>query len=316
MPETLLTCDIPAGIVYSIPDLDAVVRLYIKAADTRKSVSCVEARVSNGKTVNQMGVAWAVVVLTGLGIIATIVVSILGQSHTEVSFRTLLFLHFMQGRAMYGMAAVDQRPIIQSWTQIFQWSMGLVHAEFLQAICTWFQRATGGTPSRLLKHLNEYSVIMDKRSLNPVSFEHRSTDTTSGIGQRTVRGIERVGFRFNIESTNIFMTSYLFFHFVIVLFLLCIIFLKSCLPPILRKLDNRNLGRAILVSSNWKDFVRGSLFQLASLGYPQVCVLGLWELIHRDSAVEIVLSIMMWFSMTVVVIWAIFKVFQHARLSR
>jgi len=72
----------------------------------------------------------------------------------------------------------------------------------------------------------------------------------------------------------------------------------------------------MVVSSDWKDFMRGSLYRLASIGYPQICALGLWELIHQDSAAEIVLAVCMWLTMTVVLCWAIFKVFQRARLSR
>jgi membrane protein implicated in regulation of membrane protease activity len=72
----------------------------------------------------------------------------------------------------------------------------------------------------------------------------------------------------------------------------------------------------MVASSDWKDFMRGSLYRLASIGYPQICALGLWELVHRDSAAEIVLAICMWLTMTVILCWAIFKVFQRARLSR
>ncbi|KAJ5438508.1 uncharacterized protein N7458_009506 [Penicillium daleae] len=306
------------GIAYSVPDLDAVVRLEIMDADTGGKVTCVQASVNNGVTVDQTGVAWAMAILIGLGLLATVVVSILGHVNiaTHVAFRTLLFLGFMQTQAIWGMTAVNQRPLVQSWTQLWQWTMGLVGVPFLQTICTWFVRSTGGTPSQILTHTDEYSVIMQKRSYIPGSLIARATDMTENGGEVEVRGIERVGFRINIEPTNIFMTSYLFFYFVTVAFLLVILFLKLVVPRLAKKSSSAKLEQVMVASSDWKDFMRGSLYRLASIGYPQMCALGLWELIHRDSAAEIVLAICMWLTMTVILCWAIFKVFQRARLSR
>ncbi|KAF3389444.1 Flavin carrier protein 2 [Penicillium rolfsii] len=312
------SCSSHIGIAYSVPDLDAVVRLQIIDAETNRKVTCVQASVDNGVTVDQMGVAWAMAVLIGIGLLATVVMSILGHANiaTLVAFRTLLFLGFMQSQALWGMTAINQRPLVQSWTQIWQWTMGLVGARFLQKICTWFLRATGGTPSQILTQTDEYSVIMQKRSYTPGSLVARATDMTANGGEIEVQGIERVGFRIGIEPTNIFMTSYLFYYFVSVVFLLVILFLKLVLPRLVRKSRSANLERKVVPSSDWKDFMRGSLYRIAALGYPQMCALGMWELIHRDSAAEIVLAICMWLTMTVVLCWAIFKVFQRARLSR
>jgi flagellar biogenesis protein FliO len=295
-----------------------VVRLEIMDADTGGKVTCVQASVNNGVTVDQTGVAWAMAILVGLGLLATVVVSILGHVNiaTHVAFRTLLFLGFMQTQAIWGMTAVNQRPLVQSWTQLWQWTMGLVGVPFLQTICTWFLRSTGGMPSQILTQTDEYSVIMQKRSYIPGSLIARATDMTENGGEVEVRGIERVGFRINIEPTNIFMTSYLFFYFVTVAFLLVILFLKLVVPRLAKKSSSAKLEQVMVASSDWKDFMRGSLYRLASIGYPQMCALGLWELIHRDSAAEIVLAICMWLTMTVILCWAIFKVFQRARLSR
>lgn len=169
---------------------------------------------------------------------------------------------------------------------------------------------------QILTQTDEYSVIMQKRSYIPGSLIARATDMTENGGEVEVRGIERVGFRINIEPTNIFMTSYLFFYFVTVAFLLVILFLKLVVPRLAKNSSSAKLEQVMVASSDWKDFMRGSLYRLASIGYPQMCALGLWELIHRDSAAEIVLAVCMWLTMTVILCWAIFKVFQRARLSR
>ncbi|KAJ5570430.1 uncharacterized protein N7459_009860 [Penicillium hispanicum] len=309
-----LLSNIP-GIAYSVPDIDAIVRLNIVTPGNKDEISCVEARVSNGKTVDQAGVSWVLALLTGLGIVAAVVVSILGHSNiaTHVSFRTFLFLGFMQSQAMVGITSVNQPPIVQSWTQVFQWSMGLVHADFLEKICTWFQRATGGTPNTLLTEIGNQSVYLAKRASGLAA---RSTDSTNGGTEQTVRGIERVGFRINIESSNIFMTGYLFFYFVAVVTILFILLLRFGLPVLSRKVRSVKLERAVGATTEWKTFMRGSLYRVLSLGYPQMCVLCMWELVEHDSAAEVVLAITLWLVMSGCIGWAVFKVFQRAHASK
>lgn len=46
------------GIAYTVPDLDATVRVYVNSSATGQSITCVEARLSNDKTVYQAGVGW------------------------------------------------------------------------------------------------------------------------------------------------------------------------------------------------------------------------------------------------------------------
>jgi hypothetical protein len=294
-----------------------VVRLKLKDATTNEAVTCVETRIYNGKTVNQQGVAWALAVITGLGLVATVIVSILGYSNiaTHVAFRTLLFLGYMQSMAMAGMTSVNQPPIVQSWTQMFQWTMGIIHVDFLQSICTWFLRATGGTPSDLLSKVSadELSVVA-KRSFDSIA--RRSTLTTRSGQEVTVQGIERMAYRANIDSTNIFMTGYLFFYFVAVVLILCVLFLTFCLPRISKTVNNPKLDRVISATAQWKDYLRGGLYRVASLGYPQMCVLCMWELYHHDSAAEIVLAICLWLVMSAVLGYATFKVWQRARVAR
>ncbi len=51
------------------------------------------------------------------------------------------------------------------------------------------------------------------------------------------------------------------------------------------------------------------------IGYPQICILCLWELTQRDSGAEIVLALFFFVSMTVALIWASLKVFRIAKRS-
>ncbi|KAJ5163246.1 TRP-like family [Penicillium coprophilum] len=313
--ETLsdsLLSQIPS-ISYGVPDIDAVIRLRLIYKNGGKQITCLETRIRNGKTVYQAGVSWTLAVITGLGLVTSTVISLLGHSNTatHLAFRSLAFLGFIQTQAMAGMTSVKMPPFVQSWTQNMQWSLGIVQSDALQTIATWFQRATGGTPSNVVTSSNSVSVVLQKRSSEIV---RRATDQGSQI---ILRGIERVGVRESIEPTNIFMTGYLFYYFITAVIVACvglvlvvrIVLAKK--PTSLPKLD-----RALGVTADWKTILRNTFFRLACIGYPQMCVLCLWELTRRDSAAEIVLAITMWLVTTAVLAFAAFKVFQRALRSK
>lgn len=286
---------------------------------TNTQISCIETRITNGKTVDQGAVAWVLAVITGLCIVTSVFLSISGHSvnATHLNFRTLLFLGFMQSQAILGMAAVEFPPMAQSWTQMFQWTMGIVHADFLQTICTWFLRATGGTASTLLTEDGKVSVYLAKRSTEALhQLVPRITDTTVNGTEQTVRGIERVGYRVNIETTDIFMTSYIFFYFVVVCLIAFILLLSFALPALAKKVNNAKLDRAAGACTERLTLLRGIVYRVVSLGYPQASVLCLWELVHRDSPAEIVCGISMWLSMSGVIAFAAFMVFQRGKASR
>jgi hypothetical protein len=215
------------------------VRIYINDTSSQTSIACVEAQLSNGKTVYQKGVGWATAVIAGMGLLASAVTSGLGHSNTaaHVAANALSLFGFFQAQAMIGMTGVTMPPIVQSWTQNFQWSIGIIRVGFLQTIATWYQRATGGQPSSLLSTLATTSVEVQKRSLEVVhklfmrahdSLIKRSNDDVAETTKLiVVKGIERVGFRANIEVTNIFMTGLVFFLIFIVLVAICVSLFKA-----------------------------------------------------------------------------------------
>ena len=62
-----------------MPDLDATVRIYINSTETHEPITCIEATLSNGKTVYQPGVGWTTAVISGLGLTAAAITSGLGH---------------------------------------------------------------------------------------------------------------------------------------------------------------------------------------------------------------------------------------------
>ncbi|KAL9617277.1 MAG: hypothetical protein Q9160_007904 [Pyrenula sp. 1 TL-2023] len=318
------------GIAYGVPDLDALVRIYINStADADTSIACVEAQLSNGNTVYQKAVGWVTAVIAGLGLVASAVTSGLGHSNTaaHVAANAMSLFGFFQSQAMIGMTSVKLPPIVQSWTQNFQWSMGIIRVGFLQDICTWYQRSTGGKPSSLLSTLRTTSVQVQKRSMEVIRHNlflkaHdmlvKRTNADSSVAENTklivVRGIDRVGFRARIEQTNIFLTGLIFFV-VFVFFIALIVGLFKGFCELAAKNEWIKGDKFQEFRNGWKIVLKGILFRLALIGFPQMSVLCLWELTQRDSAAEVILAIVVFFSVLAALAWAALKVIRLAKRS-
>ena len=258
------------SIVYGVPDLDMVVRIYINSTDTGESIACVEAELSNGKTVYQKAVGWTTAVIAGLGLAASAITSGLGHSNTaaHVAANALSLFGLFQAQAYIGMTSVAMPPIVESWTQNFQWSMGIIEVGFLESICTWYQRATGGTPSTLLSTLSTTSVEVLKRSLEYATTAGRTGHhiikrSSSSSSVEEVKGIARVGFRAGIERTNIFLTGMIFFVvFCVVVSIMVGLFKGFC--ELAAKQGWMKGDKFSDFRNGWKIVLKGILFRLVS----------------------------------------------------
>lgn len=334
LPIPKSAIDVLPSITYTVPDLDAKVQVYFNMTDTGISAACVEAEMSNGKTVDQPAVAWVVAVISGLALVASAITSGLGHSNTaaHVAANALALFGYFQSQAFIGMTAVKLPPIAASWTQNFQWSMGIIKVPFLQRLATWYQRATGGTPSTTLSSLATTSVQVEKRGmeyayhmikravdqLHETALRIRSnangsngSDTANSV---IVRGIQRVGFRAGIETTNIFLTGYIFFMiFVIFVVLGVIIFKLFC--ELLVKMGRLRGDKFQDFRNGWTTVLKGILYRIVLIAFPQMVVLCFWELTRNDSGAEMVLAIFTIFTMLAVLAWASSKVIRLARRS-
>ena len=274
------------GIAYSVPDLDGVVRVYVTSLDTGEQIACMEADLSNTKSVYQPAVGWATAIIAGLGLVAAGLTSGLGHPNTaaHVAANAVSLFGYFQGQAVIGMTSVKMPPIVQSWTQNFQWSMGIVRVGFLQSIATWYQRATGGTPSTYLSTLSTFSVQVQKRSLDSMAAmatanlrylakrqSTTSTTTTTADNVKIVRGIDRVGFRAGIEQTNIFMTGLIFFVFILFMVALVVALTKAILDAC-AKAGWMQSDRFLEFRNGWKIVIKGILFRLVCTSpFPLSC---------------------------------------------
>ncbi|GAO16859.1 hypothetical protein UVI_02011810 [Ustilaginoidea virens] len=325
------TKDVP-GIAFSIPDLDATVQVRMNLTDSNTQIACVEAQISNGKTVDVIGIKWATAIIAGLALLASGVVSGRGHLNTaaHVASNSLSLLGYFQAQAIIGLTSVHLPPIAQAWTQNFQWSMGIIPVHFMQRIFTWYQRATGGTPSNIFSTLQTISVQVQKRSLEMVErggalllpdavssvaarlFRRGNTMTESGA--YVVFGIQRVAFRSKIESTNLFMTGLTFFCLLIAFTAVGLALFKGVIEVCASK-GVLAKHRFIEFRNGWRIILKGVMFRFCLIGFPQIAILCLWELTQIDSSAEAALAVVFLASLSVILGWGTSKVIRIARRS-
>ncbi|KAJ4306178.1 putative flavin carrier protein 3 [Collariella sp. IMI 366227] len=334
------------SIAYTFPDIDATVRVIINMTDgdmAGQSVACVEADISNGKTVDLVGVKWATAIIAGLALVSSAIVSGLGHQNAaaHVAANALSLFGYFQAQAMLGLSGVHLPPVVMSWTQDFQWSMGIIRLGFMQDIFTWYQRATGGTPSTIFDSLTTVSVQVEKRAIE-------FTDAAMGLAKRSlammprsivepmsnimkrelikrgniqtssgsyiVYGIQRAAFRAGIETTNLFMTGLVFFCLLVIITCAAVAAFKGILELAIKK-KWMPVDRFLEFRNGWLTVLKGILFRLTLIGYPQMTILCLWEFTQRDSAAEVVLAVFFLGGMTATLGWAAVKVIRIARRS-
>jgi hypothetical protein len=278
-------------------------------------LACVRTRLSNQKTVHQAGVGWATAVVVAIGLIASGIVSGLGYSNTaaHIAVYTMSLFNYFQAIAVIGLCAVPLPPIVQSWTQDFVWSLGIVRVNFLQRFASWYQVATGGTADTILETLSSKSVQVLKRSTATLARRAHS-DEVAASGEYIVRGIDRVAFLAEIASTNVFFTSLTFLCIFIMFTLLGVVVFKyACEFAINKKwmADTRFQN----LRENYHVALKGVIFRIVLMGFLPMTALCLWEFSEVDSAGEVVLAVITFFGTAAALGLAANRVFTTARRS-
>lgn len=320
------------GIAYDIPDLDAKVRVYVNLTKTGETAACVEAEVSNGKTVDLIGVKWATAVVAGLALMSSAVLSGLGHTNAaaHVAANSLSLFGYFQSQAIIGLTGVQQPPIVQAWTQDFQWSMGIIRVGFMQDIFTWYQRATGGSPASIFDSLTTTSVQVQKRGLEyasagvdlfkrgiamtPMAGLMKRANIENGSGGFIVFGIQRVAFRARIETTNLVITGITFFCIFVIATVLAVAAFKGMLELAAKQKWMKN-DTFLEFRNGWLTILKGVLFRVALLGFPPLTILCLWEFTQVDSPAIVVLSVVFFFGLLITLAWGASKVIRIARRS-
>ncbi|KAF3903215.1 hypothetical protein ABW20_dc0102694 [Dactylellina cionopaga] len=294
------TSKIP-NIAFTVPDIDGVARITIHSAADMKPIACLEAEISNGQTVHQNGVSWTTAVIVGFGLIASAITSSLGYSKTgaHVAAIAISIFSYFQSQALCAMVAVKLPSVVRAWTQNFVWSMGIIRIGFMQNVIHWYIRSTGGN-SDLLQNLQEINLQIAKRSLE---LESRSLSAT---GREFIRitGIPRVAFLARLEPTNLFMTGLGFFIAFAALVVVLVLGFKFSFARSTKFADFKK---------GWQIILKGILYRVFIIGFPQLSVLCLWELTVRDSPAVTVLAIVFFLIAAGLLSWASYQVISFAR---
>lgn len=329
------------GIAYDIPDLDALVTVNIYPTNSNNSAGCVQLQISNEKTVDETGIRWATAAVAGVGLFTSMFVGSLGHTNAaaHVSVYAFSLFTYFQSVAIIGLCAVPLPPIVQSWTQDFVWSLGIIEVPFLQEFATWYQLATGGTPDTILNTLGTKSVQVLKRSLAPstlvtksaqvlkrslansnplrsAALQKRSEVTTTASGEYVVKGIQRVAFRENMEPSNLFFTAVTFYCILIIVTLLFVVLFKKLSELIIRMRWMKSENPLFDAFRNdWHVTLKGIVFRLILIGFPSMTILSLWEFTQVDSPAEVVLAVIFFFGLTTALTLAAFHVTRVAKES-
>lgn len=253
VPETYAS-QIPA-IAFNIPDLQGQAKLTLKSKDTDQDVACVESELSNGKSANMPGVAWAsagiaagALALSGLSALGT--AGHPGAHSSSPGFGDVMgWFHSM---ATNGMLSVSYPTVYRSFTQNFVWSTGLIPWANMQHSIDSFRKATGGNLTQdsyvYLTSLQGSSsgTSSTKRGLDlmaaaaellprSVDFSQSSStnsssnssgDSSSLFSASTIKNVAEEAM---IPSANVFMTVLLIFAIVVAVVVVGILLVKVIL---------------------------------------------------------------------------------------
>lgn len=359
------------GITFKMPDLDALVRVLVYSVDDKTSpVACVEATLTNEKTVSTKYASWAIAAVTFAGLLVSALIWLWGHVSTSAHIASnivSLFVYF-QGVAIICMMAVDRLPpMAAAWGQNFVWTLGLISVSFMQTIFNWYVQATGGTATNILPNADIMSISVQrmKRDLGGVSEQmsigaifdkyldpinqsrgasyftsidairtskyamslvRRSTDNTTAsvttdetlddysATTLVLRGIQRMAYLANIEITSLFLTAFVFF-LILVVFTLIIFVLTKVVLELLAKSGGIQQTSFLNYRNSWTTIIKGVLYRLALLCFPQLTVMCLWELTKHDSPAVLVLAIFAYIVIVTLLAFGGYKTIALARRS-
>jgi hypothetical protein len=133
-------------------------------------------------------------------------------------------------------------------------------------------------------------------------------------GTYIVYGIQRVAFKSRIETTNLFMTGLTFFCIFVVITCLAIAAFKGVCELCVRQ-KWMAPDKFLEFRNGWMTVLKGILFRLTLIGFPQMVILCLWEFTQQDSPAEVVLAVFFLLGMTFTLAWGASKVIRIARRS-
>lgn len=319
--------DIP-GIAYTFPDIDA--NVVVRIQDDSGLIACIEADLSNRKTVNKVAVKWVTAIIAGIGLLTSAIISTMGSSYTSahIAANSVSLFTYFQSTVVLAMCAVERLPPIASaWAQNIAWSVGLIKTTFMQKIFRWYVKSTGGEPTYNIFYPT-IAILVQKRDslirltnhsryvLHSVARKLFATRSSIGIDRPpqttdtllVMRGISRVGYQANIEQTSIVLTAFTFFVLICLAVAICF-FLFYLFTLAFAK------NKWVYYKANWPTMLKGTILRLLFIACPSLLIFSMWEFIQRDSAAVIVLAVFFLTLSIGILGWSACKVFLIGRQS-
>lgn len=229
---------VPA-IAFSVPDIDAQATLELKNLETGDNVACINADVTNGKTVSIPAVSYVAAAIAGAALLGTGVSALGalagsggsgGAGTTSPSFGEIFGV--FQGFAMNGMMSVNYPNVYRSFAKNFAFSSGLIpltsmqisidnfrsktggnltndNVQFLQNATLLFSSSSDSTKRSLFERAME-GVLLARDSISTSSDNSTSaaanSTTTSNELSVVVSGIQGYAEQLSVPQANTFMT--------------------------------------------------------------------------------------------------------------
>jgi hypothetical protein len=121
------------------------------------------------------------------------------------------------------------------------------------------------------------------------SLRKRGNEMNSS-GSYVVFGIQRVAYRAEIESTNLFMTGFVVFCLVLAFSALFVAMAKGLceLAAKMKWMKGENFQE---FRNEWRTIMKGILYRMTLIGYPAITILCFWEFTQNDSPAEMVIAV-------------------------
>lgn len=293
------------GIAFTVPDIDAVVKVDVYDNVSGDRISCLQSAFSNGKTVSQTGIRWATACIAGLGLLVSAFLSTFGNSNaaSHIATNAVSLFFYFQSVVIVCMQSVDRvPPIALAWSENLAWSMGLIEVPFMQKIFRWYIQSTGGTPTLYFKNttlqilvqrsMKAIQTVLDYVSSLPVVSQMKRDLTfhlNSNKNLVILRGIKRVGFAAHIEPTSIVVTGFTFFVLFGFVLVALLVFVHSATVLLVRT-KTINPNTLSHFRKMFPAILKGTILRYVYIGFIQLVILSLWEFVERDSPAVIVIA--------------------------
>lgn len=293
------------GIAFTVPDIDAVVKVDVYDNVSGDRISCLQSAFSNGKTVSQTGIRWATACIAGLGLLVSAFLSTFGNSNaaSHIATNAVSLFFYFQSVVIVCMQSVDRvPPIALAWSENLAWSMGLIEVPFMQKIFRWYIQSTGGTPTLYFRNttlqilvqrsMKAIQTVLDYVSSLPVVSQMKRDLTfhlNSNKNLIILRGIKRVGFAAHIEPTSIVVTGFTFFVLFGFVLVALLVFVHSATVLLVRT-KTINPNTLSHFRKMFPAILKGTILRYVYIGFIQLVILSLWEFVERDSPAVIVIA--------------------------